>query len=641
MTNAFWAAAISGSQGDPRRLASVRGAVSDLNTVSGEEVAEASRRIFAPNRAWRAVVKSAQAPTPTTAELARPAARAHQGVWAQSYSDLAADPDIRFGVLPNLMRYAIRRNTAPAAQVSLRFRIGAGSLDENDDQQGLAHFLEHMAFKGSTHVAQDQMVPLLERMGLSYGPDVNAFTQLGQTFFRLDLPHSDSDPLGTSLGLMREIASELRLSQTAMDAERGVILSEERLDANPAQEAGRQARAFILDGQLAASREPMGQAGVVTRAPVSLIRSYYEAYYRPENTTLIIVGDIDVDAAEAKIRGLFSDWRGRGPAGPSPDLGAPKRRGEAVDMIARDGVPVKISLVWPRPFDDQADTFVAARRRLMEDIGESVLSKRLERLAERGDAPFVSTSVSHVDVARSATLIEVAALPAVDGFKSSLSSLAREMKGLTEFGINQDEYAEALKLKRHNLVAAINSSTTENSAVLADRYLDAVENGRVIMGPIQALAQFDAEIASVTRSDVNQAMKTAFGGDGPLIIVSSPPPVPADSGTTRALYDAETAHPQGPVEAEKVWPYRDFGPPGKVLWRRELADLGVTQVRFANGVRLNVKPTTFAKSHVQVTARIGQGLIRLSPNHYGQAWLAGSLAAGGTREMTADELQRV
>ena len=194
------------------------------------------------------------------------------GVWGQSYSDLKPEADVRFGQLPNGVRYAVMRNATPGGQASLRLRIGAGSLQEHDDQQGLAHFLEHMAFRGSTHVPENELVKILQRHGLAFGPDTNAFTSFDQTVYELDLPETDPDTLDTGLMLLRETASELTLSQSAMDAERGVILSEERLRDSPAYQAQKAELGFLLAGQRAPQRWPIGKVDVIRTAPVSTAR---------------------------------------------------------------------------------------------------------------------------------------------------------------------------------------------------------------------------------------------------------------------------------------------------------------------------------------------------------------------------------
>src|SRR6478735_3985355 len=150
-------------------------------------------------------------------------------VWPQAKSDIPADPAIRFGALPNGMRYAIMKNTTPKGEVSMRLRIGAGSLMESDAQRGLAHFLEHMAFRGSTHVPDGDVFQTMQRLGLRVGADANASTGQTETIYQFDVPKSDTATLNTAFTVLRDIATELSLKPEAFDAERGPVLSEERL----------------------------------------------------------------------------------------------------------------------------------------------------------------------------------------------------------------------------------------------------------------------------------------------------------------------------------------------------------------------------------------------------------------------------
>src|SRR5436190_14385264 len=173
------------------------------------------------------------------------------GQWPQAHSDLRADPAIRFGTLPNGMRYAIRKQSIPPGQAALRLWIHTGSLMETDQQAGLAHFLEHMAFNGSKKVPEGDMVKILERLGLAFGADTNASTGFTETVYQLDLPKTDDDTVDTSLMLMREAASELLIAQDAMDRERGVVLSEERTRDGPQLHSLVDQLDFMLPGNIA------------------------------------------------------------------------------------------------------------------------------------------------------------------------------------------------------------------------------------------------------------------------------------------------------------------------------------------------------------------------------------------------------
>ena len=173
---------------------------------------------------------------------------------------------MRFGTLPNGVRYAIMHNETPTDGVAMRMRIGAGSLQERDEEQGLAHFLEHMAFRGSTNIADGEVVHMLERQGLQFGPDTNAFTAQDETVYMFNFPKADATALDTGLKLFREIGERLNLSQAAIDAEKGVVLSEERLRDTPQYRTVKANLSTVLDGTRLVSRWPIGEVDMIKAA---------------------------------------------------------------------------------------------------------------------------------------------------------------------------------------------------------------------------------------------------------------------------------------------------------------------------------------------------------------------------------------
>src|SRR5690348_13820056 len=244
------------------------------------------------------------------------------GKWAQDYTGRKADPAVRFGTLPNGLRYAIMHNETPTDGVAMRMRIGSGSLEERDEEQGLAHFIEHMAFRGSTNIPDGEVVHMLERQGLQFGPDTNAFTAQDETVYMFNFPKADATALGTGLKLFREIGERLNLAPAAIDAEKGVVLSEERLRDTPQYRTVKANLGSILDGTRLTSRWPIGTVATINGATHDRLSRFYKANYRPDNATVVVVGNIDPAAVEAKIRAAFSDWKPA--ASPdSIDLGSP------------------------------------------------------------------------------------------------------------------------------------------------------------------------------------------------------------------------------------------------------------------------------------------------------------------------------
>src|SRR5579884_2883669 len=274
--------------------------------------------------------------------------------WVQDYTGRKADPGIRFGTLPNGLRYAIMHNETPSQGVAMRMRIGSGAIEERDDEQGLAHFIEHMAFRGSTNIADGEVVHMLERQGLQFGPDTNAFTSQDETVYMFNFPKADATALDTGLKLFREIGERLNLAQNLMDTEKGVVLSEERLRDTPQYRTVKANIGTMLDGTRAPTRWPIGQVDMIKAATHDRLERFYRANYRPDNATIVIVGNIDPAAVETQIKARFSDWKASGTPD-TIDFGTPSGK-KPIGEIVGPGVPDQLSLTWVRPDDKRAET---------------------------------------------------------------------------------------------------------------------------------------------------------------------------------------------------------------------------------------------------------------------------------------------
>lgn len=234
-----------------------------------------------PPPAAPAALPAAATPIPAPA-TATDIPRQH-GRWAQDYTGRQADPAVRFGTLPNGLRYAIMHNDTPSGAVSMRMLIGSGSLSERDDEHGVAHYLEHMAFRGSTNVPDGEVVHLLERQGLTFGADTNAGTTFDSTVYQFDFPKADQAAMDTGLMLFREIGGRLKIDPALVGAERGVILSEERLRATTAAAALKVQLDLTLAGTGAETRFPVGGTiESINAATPEKLRRFYQANYRPE-----------------------------------------------------------------------------------------------------------------------------------------------------------------------------------------------------------------------------------------------------------------------------------------------------------------------------------------------------------------------
>jgi len=576
-----------------------------------------------------ATVSSARADTPAVP-------------WPQADSDLAPDAAIKFGTLANGMRYAILKNATPARQVSIRMRVASGSREEADNQQGLAHFLEHMAFKGSAHVPGDDMIKILQRHGLAFGPDTNASTEFNQTVYQLDLPENDDDTVDTSLLLMRETAGELTLDAKAFNDERGVILSEERTRDTPQYRALLGWMNLAFDGQRVSERLPIGKVDVIKNAPVDLVRDYYHAFYRPERTTLIVTGDVDPQTLEAKIKARFSDWQATGPAKPEPELGAVAARGTKIAVSEVAGSQTSIDITWARPIDTGADTAARRSDRMIALIGLTILKNRYDTLKDLPNPPFLAASVNWRNAFSSARLLGIGIDTAPDGWQKGMTAAVEEQRRLLQFGPSQIELDRVIKDLRTSLENSAAAAATRRTRDLASQFDQSLDDGEVYTSPTSDLDLFNQIAAKATLPVVNAALAKVFGGAGPLVLLTTAKAPEGGEAAVKSVYDKANSSvlSAGTQEAKLVWPYTSFGTPGAVVERKEIADLGLTMVRFANGVGLIVKPTDFQKQQVLVATNIGRGRIDLPKDGVNPFWADTAMIGGGLKALSVEDVNK-
>lgn len=585
----------------------------------------------------------AEGTTAAPAAISQTATQLPSQPWPQKASDVPADPEVRTGTLPNGMRYAILHNATPPGQASLRLRIDAGSLMEKDDQLGLAHFMEHMAFNGTTHIPKNELIAILERLGMAFGADLNAATSFDQTYYQLELPRTNDETVDTALRVMREQVSEATMGIREIDEERGVIAGEERQRNTPALRISRKQLDILARGQKVASRFPIGELKIVSTAPRERFADFYDSYYRPERATLVAVGDFDVASMETRVRTAFADWQPRAPDGPDPDLGTVAGRGPETHILVEPGISSGISLAWVRPPDLRPDTIAKRRRNTIEYLGLAVLNRRLAELSRTDDAPFLNANARQTELVRSVGVTTLTAQFVQGKWKAALEAVDKEQRRLVRYGVTDAELQREITTYRTALENAVKGAPTRNTRGLAAGIVGAVNDREVFTAPRTDLDLFEAAVKTLTAAQVSDAVKPVFSGGGPLTMVMSPVAIEGgEKAVTAALQVSRAVAVAAPGAVAKLpWPYTDFGKPGTVTQRREIADLGTTIVTFANGVTLTVKPTSFSKDAISINLLTGTGERNFPPDTLDpRATMIGSLQSGGLGKMTTDEISR-
>ena len=559
-------------------------------------------------------------------------------------SDVAPDPAVRYGRLPNGMRYALRHNETPAKVVVMQLVINAGSLVERDDQLGLAHFMEHMFFNGTTHVPEGQIVKRLERLGLQFGGDTNAGTTFDQTAYFLNLPSASDDVVDTALLMLREGAGEATLRTAAIDRERGVVLSEERTRAGPDFRAGRASLDFLMKGLLIPDRFPIGKVEILKSAPRERFVELYNGYYRPENAALVVVGDFDLDQMERKVRERFGTWRGQGAPGARPVLGTVLKRGFEAKSYVEPGLPNSITLVWNDKPDLNPDTRAERRETMIQNLGLAILNRRLTKLTLSDDAPITQAQAVNATTFKAIRQAAISATFRPGRWRDAIDAVEQEQRRMVQFGVTRAEMDRAIKETRLGFETQVASMATRDSGTLADALAKGFAEDKVVTTPQDRLDSFNAAVRDLTSEQVSATLTALFRGEGPLLFVTSPTPIEGGDTVLAAAFTGSqrVAVAPSPAVTDKAWAYANFGTPGTVVERRDIPGYDTTFVRFANGVRLLVRPSKLSRDNVLVSVKAGDGQLAMSPLAPNRAWAAReALIEGGLGKLDFEQIDDV
>lgn len=562
-------------------------------------------------------------------------------------SDLTPDPALHFGSLPNGLRYIIMKNAQPKGQASLRLLVNAGSLNETEQQRGLAHFLEHMAFNGSRHFRSGSLIETLQRMGMGSARDTNAATTYDHTLYQLELPDVSEKTLGTGLDFLQDIAAYLDLTPDRINKERGIILSEKRTRDSAAARMSQFRLDHLYAGTLLAARNPIGLTSVIEGATHRQLKEFYDTWYRPERMTVVAVGDFDVSAIENRVRARFSALTPRAPARKEPPIGSPQPA-ESLDAYynySPEEAQTQVQILTLAPVDHEEDTRATRLKYLPRNLAILMMNRRLERLAKAEKTPFLGASVNAADVF-GVREVSISAASKADEWRTSLAAIEQQLRQALAYGFRPDELTEVVTNLIGNMEEGVKAAATRQSGELADAVASSVQGKFVFMAPADSLALLRPALNAVTVDQCAAAFRDAWAAGSRHIGVEGNAKI---DDARRAIVDAYAEAAAVPVSETRVataiaqrWGYESFGDPGSVVRREHVGDLDVTLVTLANGVRLNIKKTDYTANKVVMSVRVGSGLLSLPPGRVGLPGLAEmTFLQGGTGKHSMDEMRRL
>ena len=584
-----------------------------------------------------AACRPVQAPSPTA-----PAAGA-------APSDLPFDPDVRVGKLDNGLTYYIRSNTEPPDRADLWLAINAGSNLEDDDQKGLAHFLEHMLFNGTENFPGQELIDYLESIGMRFGPDVNAYTSFDETVYTLQVPTDDTEKLQKAFDVLADWSSRATISPEEVDKERGVIVEEWRMrDLNAGGRINDAQVEALLGGSRYAARLPIGDMDIVRAAPAETLRRFYETWYRPDNMAIIAVGDFaDLDQVESWIRDRFGSL----PNPPSPldrptfdvpDYGSVNAR-----VITDPEFPSTYAYVVYRQPAAHVRTKEDYRTALADGLATSILNQRYTEIMRKADAPFLSASAGTGEFVRPVEIASLGVQTEEDKALPGLEAALAEIERARQHGFTAAELARAKAEVLRGYKSSYDERNNIENDAFAQGYLDNFLTGAVPIGITDGYSLAQELLPVITLAEVNDRVAAMYAPDNRAVLLVAPQKegvtLPDEAALTAALEKAAQQQYEPYAASEVSGELIDSPPaPAAITSEEVITDLGITHITLANGVQVYLKPTDFKDDEVILASDSPGGESIIPDAEVPTAALASYLVTqSGVGSYSQDELEKL
>lgn len=561
---------------------------------------------------------------------------------------LPVDPQITIGKFPNGLRYYIRANKKPEKRAELRLVIKAGSVLEDDDQQGLAHFVEHMAFNGTKHFPKHELVQFIESLGMRFGADLNAYTTFDETVYMLEVPTDKPETMARAMLILEDWAHRVTLDPAEIEKERGVIMEEWRLGRGAQARINDKLFPLLLKGSRYANRLPIGKPEVIQGAKPERLKKFYTDWYRPDLMAVVAVGDFDKAAVEKLITAHFASIPPASSPRPRPTHEITDRRG-TLYAIATDkemtSTSVGLTNILPLRTPGSVGTY---RQQIVDHLFSGMLDARFAELTQKPDAPFLfAGSGRGIFLGRTKEAASLNAQVKDDGIERGLEALLLEAERVSRFGFTATELdREKQNLLRYYEQAATEKENVESGTRAAEYIRNFLEN--------EALPSLDDEYAlhqrflpQITVDEVNKLAKEWFPEANRLVVVTAPEKiglaVPDELKLAAVIKSASTRELKPFVDmAGGTTLLEPLPTPGSIAKTTTKDVIGITEWELSNGLKVVLKPTNFKEDEILFRATSPGGTSLASDKDFIPASSAAQVvAAGGAGKFSAIDLQKV
>ncbi|MFD2871889.1 M16 family metallopeptidase [Mucilaginibacter ximonensis] len=550
----------------------------------------------------------------------------------QLQQPLPFDKSVHTGRLANGFTYYIRYNAEPKNRVVMYLVNKVGSILETQEQRGLAHFMEHMNFNGTTHFPKNQLVDYLEKAGVRFGADINAYTSFDETVYQLPMPSDNAEILRNGLQIMRDWAHGALLETAEIDKERGVILEEKRLGKGAGERMQRQYYPFLLNGSKYAERSPIGTDEVLTGFKPETLRAFYKDWYRPDLQALIVVGDVDVKEMERAIRDKFADLKN-----PAPEKA---RANYAVELTGKNRymavtdkeMTSTVAEIIIKSKGKEIRTGADYRNSMIEALFNQMLDQRLNEIRQKPDVPFLQGSAGiggFIGGLKSFTA-QAVTKPEKGGLEKAFKAIWREAFRLREQGFTEVELTRAKTNYMNSIENIFKEADKVKSGSYVNEYVQHFLKGESAPGLPFEYQFVKAKLPGIKLAELNYAARSLIKDTDRDVLVLAPEKDKAnlpDESTINSWLKEVAAEPmQAYQEASSLQPFLTKTPvPGRIVKEATDPEFNITTLTLSNDVKVVLKPTTYKNNQVLMSAFAPGGTNLYSDQDYQSAANAAGL----------------
>jgi zinc protease len=522
---------------------------------------------------------------------------------------LPVDPNVKIGKLANGLTYYIRKNAKPEKKLELRLAVNAGSVLENNDQRGLAHFMEHMSFNGSKNFPKNELVDYLQKAGVEFGADLNAYTSFDETVYILPIPTDDESVVEKGFTVLEDWAFNNLFDKNEIEKERGVVLEESRLSKGSDERMSRQYFPRLFNGSKYAERLPIGKDEILKTFKPETLKNFYKTWYRPNLVAVIVVGDIDPAEAEKKIKAHFSKFTNPANAVPRPAIIPIKQRTAPDAMVVTDDEATNTFLEiynFVKPAK-KIKTWTDYRESTVEGLVSSLINQRLTELTQKPNPPFVFANTGFQPFIRGYNSFTSFAVLGEAPMQDAINALIEETNRARQFGFLQTELDRAKSSLMNAAEKSFNEKDKSESGAIVQQYVNNFLQGNPIPGVEHRYKFLQQVLSTISLQEINALAKQMPSTANAFTLVEAPAKLkdklPTNTELLKALVAANKKTVKAYEEKAVASALLDKEPmPGKITAQTKNEKLGTTDLILSNGVTITIKPTTLKNDEIQMDA---------------------------------------